>query len=159
MSWFPQRRRAAQPVFQDGQPHRDGYTVPNVNELDMPAAGMGVPIYQFPGYQVNPARLNGDDVNPNNLQTMRHAYNDGVQLLNGVDGITEKRFGPGQFYVLSDANPNQTAMVPHGYAQSQVLTSSDISGGPTARAAGQESAPGAPGGPILMGSIANPGGC
>ena len=159
MGWFPQRRKPQQPVFQDGNPHNNGYVVPPVNEMDAPAAGMGVPIYLFTGYQVNPARSNGDDINPNNLQTMRHCYNDGVQLYNGVDGITEKRFGPGQFYVLSDAYPNQTAMVPHGYAKSQVLTSSDIQGGPAGRAGNQQSAPGVPGGPVLNGSIANPGGC
>lgn len=159
MSFFPSRRKAVEPEFQNGQPHRDGYVVPPINQLDMPAAGMGVPIQQFTSYQVNPARLNGDDVNPNTLQTMRYAYDDGVMLYNGVDGITQKRFGPGQFYVLSDAYPGQTAMVPHGYAKNQVLTTSDIQGGPAGRAAAQQSAPGAPGGPVLASSIVNPGGC
>lgn len=160
MPWFPRRHHATVPVLDSGfAPHRDGYTVPPVNELDAPDSGAGVPLYPFTGYQVNPARLNGEDINPNNAQTMRFAYDDGVMLYNGVDGITEKRFGPGQFYVLSDSNPNQTVMTPHGYAQSQVLTSSDIQGGPARRAAMQDSAPGAAGGPVLSGAIMNPGGC
>jgi hypothetical protein len=138
----------------------EAYFVPPSGDLDEPASGMGVPLHQFGGYLVNPARMNGEDLNPNTLQTMRRAYDDGVQLYNGVDGITEKRFGPGQFYVLSDLYPNQRFTVPSGHQPSQMLTASDIQNGPTGFASGQQATPGVPGGPVFAGGVLkNPGGC
>lgn len=126
--------------------------------LDGPEEGAGVPLNAFTGYQVNPARLNGEDINPNTLQTQRVAYWDGVQLRNGVDGTTTLRFGPSQFYVLSDSYPGQANTVPGGKAPGQVLTPSDIAAGPAYHAAGSPQViptAGVYGG----GPIYNPGGC
>jgi hypothetical protein len=139
------------------------YFVPDVTELDDPQPGLGVQLNIFPGYVPNRARLNGEDINPMSLQTMHSCYNDGVQLYNGIDGITQKRFGPGQFYVLSDSvpadSPLQTQMVPHGMAKNQVLTASDIQAGPAGVASVQAAAP-ATLGPVYYGGVlANPGGC
>jgi hypothetical protein len=139
----------------------DAYFVPPAGQLDNPVPNLGVELYPFTGYTTNPARNNGDDYNPYNVQTMRVAYDDGVMLYNGVDGITEKRFGPSQFYVLSDSIPaeTQTAMLPHGHVKSQILTSSDIQTGPASNAALQVAAPGKAGGPVLYGGfLRNPGG-
>lgn len=154
MAWRPVSRRPREPL-----PVTRGYTCPAgpPDELDHPEPAAGVPLYQFGGFEVNPARLNGSDINPNNPQTMRVAYDDGVQLFNGVDGITSKRFGPSQFYVLSDANPGQTQMVPHGKAPSQVLTASDIQRGPAGYAASVPAI--VPGAVYNGGTLMNPGGC
>lgn len=131
------------------------FFTPEPNSLNYPAlaAESGVPMQPFTGYVPNRARMNGDDINPNTLQTMRVAFFDGVQLFNGVDGITSKRFGPGQFYVVSDAYPGQTAMVPHGLVKSQMLTPADIAGGPAGRAGNQPDTPGSPGGPVLPSGV------
>lgn len=138
----------------------DTFFVPPATDLDEPAGNMGVPLQPFGGYIPNRARLNGEDINPNSVQTMRVCYDDGIQLYNGVDGITEKRFGPSQFYLLSDLYPNQGFLVPGGHQPKQVLTASDIQQGPAALAASQPSAPGRPGGPVFTGGmIRNPGGC
>lgn len=139
----------------------EAYFVPTPGQLDMPRVGAGVPLTPFAGYQVNTHRMNGEDINPQSLQTMRVAYFDGVQLFNGVDGITSKRFGPGQFYVLSDAYPGQKMMVPHGMPKNQTLTASDIALGPAGAAANQATSPGSPGGPVLPpgASINYRGGC
>lgn len=156
---FTVHRALLEPVAAD-----QAFFVPARAEMDNPAAtaSYGVSMQPFTGYVTNPARNNGDDINPNTLQTMRVAFFDGVQLYNGVDGITAKRFGPGQFYVLSDAYPGQTAMVPHGLVKNQTLTPSDVAGGPAGMAGGQPTDPGSPGGPVLPAGVTlryNSGGC
>ena len=134
--------------------------IPPPDRLDKPQANLGIPLYPFTGYVPNRARMNASDINPNSWANMHNAYDDGVQLYNGVDGITSKRFGPSQFYVISDAYPGQDFVVPSGHQPKQVLTASDIQNGPARRASLQSSDPGSAGGPVFGGGIIhNPGGC